>query len=301
MELSCNKTVTVRSFEQKQEQEWDFAQNHRAASHPDDGDWGTASSLLMVRNRGDSPTNGRELGHNCAIQVETILIIEDDQRVQKALRRLFEPEGFEVQERGDGRMGVNAARELSPAAVVLDLRLPGMPGHDVCREIKSSMPDVPVIILSATTDVVDKVSLLELGADDYVTKPFSPRELLARVRRAIRRRDAGRTARAAGAGARDEYRFADVSIDFTRMQLFRGGQPLAATAQEFKILKFMVHNPERVISREELLNAVWGYQHYPTTRTVDTHMLKLRQKVERDPANPSHIVTVHGVGYKFVP
>ena len=230
--------------------------------------------------------------------METILIIEDDQRVQKALRRLFEPEGFAVQERADGRTGVSAARELSPAAVVLDLRLPGMPGHDVCREIKSSMPEVPVIILSATTDVVDKVSLLELGADDYVTKPFSPRELLARVRRAIRRRSA---TGAAVSSSTEVYKFADISIDFSRMQLSRSGQPLAATAQEFKILRFMVQNPERVISREELLNVVWGYQHYPTTRTVDTHMLKLRQKVEIDPANPSHIITVHGVGYKFVP
>ena len=231
--------------------------------------------------------------------VETILIIEDDQRVQKALRRLFEPEGYAVEERGDGRMGVDAARELSPSAVVLDLRLPGMPGHDVCREIKSTMPDVPVIILSATTDVVDKVSLLELGADDYVTKPFSPRELLARVRRAIRRRTA--TPAATASSASEVYKFADVSIDFARMLVFRSGQPLPATAQEFKILKFMVQNAERVISREELLNVVWGYQHYPTTRTVDTHMLKLRQKLERDPANPSHFVTVHGVGYKFVP
>lgn len=231
------------------------------------------------------------------VLLETILIIEDDPRVQKALRRLFEPEGYAVQEQADGRSGVNAARQHSPAAVVLDLRLPGMPGHDVCRELKSAMPEVPVIILSATTDVVDKVSLLELGADDYVTKPFSPRELLARVRRAIRRRGA---APPAGVSS-DVYKFADVSIDFTRMQLIRAGRQLAATAQEFKILRFMSQNPERVISREELLNAVWGYQHYPTTRTVDTHMLKLRQKLESDPANPSHIITVHGVGYKFVP
>jgi len=231
--------------------------------------------------------------------VETILVIEDDQRVQKALRRLFEPEGYEVEERGDGRLGVDAARDLSPAAVVLDLRLPGMNGHDVCREIKSRSPEVPIIILSATTDVVDKVSLLELGADDYVTKPFSPRELLARVRRAIRRR----TARApeTAAAASDTCQVGDVTIDFTRMQLSRAGRALMATAQEFKILKFLVQNPERVISREELLNAVWGYQHYPTTRTVDTHMAKLRQKLESDPANPSHIITVHGVGYKFVP
>ena len=242
--------------------------------------------------------NDERPGSGARKPVETILVIEDDQRVQKALRRLFEPEGYEVEERGDGRLGVAAAHELSPAAVVLDLRLPGMNGHDVCREIKSRTPEVPIIILSATTDVVDKVSLLELGADDYVTKPFSPKELLARVRRAIRRR----TARPADVStAVDTCQVGEVTIDFSRMQLLRAGRPLLATAQEFKILKFLVQNPERVISREELLNAVWGYQHYPTTRTVDTHMAKLRQKLEFDPANPSHIITVHGVGYKFVP
>jgi DNA-binding response OmpR family regulator len=228
--------------------------------------------------------------------MDRILIVEDDHRVRKALRRLFEPEGYEVQEREDGDAGIEAARTSPPAAVVLDLRLPGLSGRDVCRELKSSLPNVPVIILSATTDVIDKVSLLELGADDYVTKPFSPRELLARVRRAIRR-----TAAPASQVRADTFQFGDATIDFARMHLSRAGQPIAATAQEFKILKFLVLNPERVISREELLNAVWGYQNYPTTRTVDTHMLKLRQKLEVDPADPRHIVTVHGVGYKFVP
>lgn len=228
--------------------------------------------------------------------METILVVEDDPRVRKALRRLFEPEGYEVVEREDGLSGIEAARAASPSAVVLDLRLPGMSGRDVCRELKSSMASLPVIILSATTDVIDKVSLLEIGADDYVTKPFSPRELLARVRRAIRR-----TAAPSVPAASDTFRFGDITIDFGRMHLSRGGQQVPATAQEFKILKFLVQNPERVISREELLNAVWGYQHYPTTRTVDTHMLKLRQKLEVNPADPAHIVTVHGVGYKFVP
>lgn len=228
--------------------------------------------------------------------VERILIIEDDPRVRKALRRLFEPEGYEVVEREDGQSGIEAARATSPAAVVLDLRLPGISGRDVCRELKSSMAAVPVIILSATTDVIDKVSLLEIGADDYVTKPFSPRELLARVQRAIRR-----NASPATQTPSDTFRFGEVTIDFVRMHLSRAGQQLSATAQEFKILRFLVQNPERVISREELLNAVWGYQHYPTTRTVDTHMLKLRQKLEVNPADPAHIVTVHGVGYKFVP
>ena len=226
--------------------------------------------------------------------MDKILIVEDDRRVQKALRRLFETEGYEVDSAFDGSAGLEAAKTTPVAAVVLDLRLPAMSGRDVCREIKTTNPNIPVIILSAMTDVVDKVSLLEMGADDYVTKPFSPRELLARVRGAIRR-----STRQAAPG--DVFSFGDVIVDFNSMQLTRSGQPIAMTAQEFKILRFMSQNAERVISREELLNAAWGYQSYPTTRTVDNHMLKLRQKVERDPANPVHFRTVHGVGYRFVP
>ena len=151
---------------------------------------------------------------------------------------------------------------------------------------------MPIIVLSATSDVSDKVLLLELGADDYVTKPFSPRELLARVRAALRR-----TVRPI---VTDKFSFADISVDFTKMEVIRDGKSLALTAQEFKTLKFMVQNPERVITRDELLNEVWGYHNYPSTRTVDNHILKLRQKLEKDPANPVHFRTIHGVGYKFV-
>jgi DNA-binding response OmpR family regulator len=225
--------------------------------------------------------------------MERILIVEDDPRVQKALRRLLEPEGYAIEATSDGASGLKAALERPPSAVVLDLRLPAMSGRDVCREIKQAVPNVPVIIVSATTDTIDKVSLLELGADDYVTKPFSPRELLARVRAAIRR--SSRTP------ATEIYKFDDVVVDFTKMQLTRGGELVPMTAQEFKILKFMAQNPERVIPREELLNAAWGYQNYPTTRTVDNHILRLRQKLEKDAAKPVHFCTVHGVGYKFVP
>ena len=225
--------------------------------------------------------------------MQRILVIEDDHRVQKALRRLFGPEGFEIDTASDGASGLKTALEQPPAAVVLDLRLPAMSGRDVCREIKQAVPHVPVIIVSAASDTIDKVSLLELGADDYVTKPFSPRELLARVRAAIRR--------AARTTASETYKFGDVVVDFTKMQLSRGGQLVQLTAQEFKILRFMTQNPERVIPREELLNAAWGYQSYPTTRTVDNHILKLRQKLESDAADPVHFCTVHGVGYKFVP
>jgi DNA-binding response OmpR family regulator len=224
--------------------------------------------------------------------MERILVVEDDRAVQKALKRLFEGESLAVEITSDGKSGLEAFRRSTPSVVVLDLRLPHMSGRDVCQEIKKHSPTVPVIVLSAASDVSDKVLLLELGADDYVTKPFSPRELLARVRAALRR-----NVRSASA---DVVGFDGVSVDFTKMEVVRDGESIGMTAQEFKTLKFLLQNAERVITRDELLNEVWGYQNYPSTRTVDNHILKLRQKLERDPANPAHFRTVHGVGYKFV-
>jgi DNA-binding response OmpR family regulator len=227
-----------------------------------------------------------------AIAMDRILVVEDDRAVQKALKRLFEAEGYTVQIASDGNSAVEGFRQTVPSAVVLDLRLPGLPGREVCREFKQHSPAVPIIVLSATSDVSDKVLLLELGADDYVTKPFSPRELLARLRAALRRTNRTNTT--------DTFSFNDIFIDFTKMEIVREGKTITLTAQEFKTLKFMVQNAERVITRDELLNEVWGYQNYPSTRTVDNHILKLRQKLEKDPANPVHFRTVHGVGYKFV-
>jgi two-component system, OmpR family, alkaline phosphatase synthesis response regulator PhoP len=224
--------------------------------------------------------------------VDRILVVEDDRAVQRALKRLFEAEGYAVQAVADGTLAVEVFRSSAPSAVVLDLRLPGIPGREVCSELKKHAPNVPIIVLSAASDVSDKVLLLELGADDYVTKPFSPRELLARVRAALRR-----TIRSSPA---EKFSFGDVHIDFTKMEVVRDGKTVALTAQEFKTLKFMAENAERVITRDELLNEVWGYHNYPSTRTVDNHILKLRQKLEKDPANPVHFRTVHGVGYKFV-
>jgi DNA-binding response OmpR family regulator len=224
--------------------------------------------------------------------MERVLVIEDDRAVQKALKRLFEAEGYAVDVASDGSDGLQKFRAAQPSALVLDLRLPGLGGQDVCREVKQEAPTVPVIILSAKSEVTDKVLLLEIGADDYVTKPFSPRELLARVRAAVRR--SGR------APAGETFGFGDVTVNFTKMEVMRGGQLVAVTAQEFKILKFMSENLERVVSREELLNEVWGYQHYPSTRTVDNHIMRLRQKLEKDPSNPLHFRTVHSSGYKFV-
>ena len=225
---------------------------------------------------------------------EKILIIEDDRAVQKALLRLFEGEGFAVELAGNGTEGLQMFRASMPSVLVLDLSLPGTPGQDICREISQAAPQLPIIILSARTEVVDKVLLLELGAHDYVTKPFSPRELLARVRTAMRRR-------AMPAPVAETFSFSDVNVDFTKMELRRNGELVPMTSQEFKVLKFMIQNAERVLTREELLNQVWGYRNYPSTRTVDNHILRLRQKLEVDPANPLHFRTVHSAGYKFVP
>ena len=225
--------------------------------------------------------------------MKKILVVEDDRTVQRALKRIFESEDYVVEVTNDGKSGLDAFRSSPPSAVVLDLRLPGMAGNDVCREIKKHAPSLPVIVLSAKADVTDKVLLLELGADDYVTKPFSPRELVARVRAAVRRTNRSE--------AQEVFGFADVSIDFAKMEVKRAGQPVILTTQEFKLLRHFTQNPSRVMSRSELLNEVWGYQDYPSTRTVDNHVWKLRLKLEGDPANPVHFQTVHGAGYKFVP
>jgi DNA-binding response OmpR family regulator len=227
--------------------------------------------------------------------LERILVIEDDRAVQKALKRLFEGEGFAVDIAGNGAAGLEMFRAAAPSVLVLDLSLPGTPGQDVCREISQAAPSLPIIILSARTEVMDKVLLLELGAHDYVTKPFSPRELLARVRTAMRRSLSMRTP------LTETFAFGDVKVNFTKMELWRDGSLVPLTSQEFKVLKFMIQNAERVLSREELLNLVWGYRNYPSTRTVDNHILRLRQKLEKDPANPLHFRTVHSSGYKFVP
>lgn len=225
--------------------------------------------------------------------MEKILIIEDDRSLHKALKRAFESEGYALEFAADGEAGLQAFRNSPPSFVVLDLKLPKVHGREVCRILKGEAPNLPIIVLSASTDEVDKVLLLEMGADDYVTKPFSPKELLARVHSVSRR--------VRGPKLIDQYAFDDVAVDFAKMELIRAGAQIPLTPQEFKILKYFVRNPERVISRDELLNQVWGYDCYPSTRTVDNHIMKLRQKLEREPMNPAHFKTVHGAGYKFVP
>ena len=225
--------------------------------------------------------------------MERILVIEDDAALRKILRRLFSAEGYEVDVVPDAASGLESLGRGVPAAVVVDLPRPGSSGCDLCKEIAALIPGLPLVVLSVSSDVADKVLLLEMGADDYITVPFSPRELVARLRALIRR--------ASHASPEGVYVFADVTVDFSRIEITRGGEKITVTPKEFKTLQFLTRNAQRVISRDELLDKVWGYENYPCTRTVDNHMLRLRQKLEIDPSNPSHFLTVHGIGYKFVP
>jgi DNA-binding response OmpR family regulator len=222
-----------------------------------------------------------------------ILVVEDDPRMQKVLQRMFHEQGYTVTVCGDGQAGLDAFHTVKPSAVVLDLLLPNIFGRDLCKTMKAEQPEIPVIVVSAVSEVADKVLLLELGADDYVTKPFSPRELMARVQAALRRRHKPT--------AIVTYKFGDCEVDFARMSARRAGVPITLTAHEFKLLKYFVENAERVLSREELLNEVWGYNSYPTTRTVDNQILKLRQKLEQNSNEPRYLQTIYGAGYKFVP
>ena len=225
--------------------------------------------------------------------MEKILVIEDDRATRKALKQLCEPEGYAVEVAENGADGLTMFRSCRPNFVILDLRMPQLGGQDVCRRIRKESDEVPILILTGSAAEVDRVLLLELGADDYVIKPFSPKELLARVRAVLRRSRRSTVV--------EQLHFGDVSVNFVKMEALRDERPVALTPQEFKILKYFSQNAERVISRDQLLSDVWGYNSYPSTRTVDSHILTLRQKLERDPANPVHFLTVHNVGYKFAP
>ena len=224
---------------------------------------------------------------------ERILVIEADAALQKSLQQIFSSEGYEVDVVPDGAAGLEMLRLRTPAAVILYLQRTGSSSYDLCTRIAKLIPGLPLLILSARSDVAEKVLLLEQGADDYQTLPFSPMELVARLRALIRR--------ASRVNADNLYVFEDVMVDFSRAEISRGGEKIAVTTKEFETLKFLAQNSRRVISRDELLREVWGYRNGASTRTVDTHILRLRRKLERDPSHPTHLLTVHRVGYKFVP
>jgi DNA-binding response OmpR family regulator len=226
--------------------------------------------------------------------MSVILVIEDDPAILRGLADNLRFESYEVLTAGDGETGYRLITERKPDLVLLDLMLPRMSGYELCRKVRAEGVAAPILMLTARGEEADRVLGLDLGADDYVTKPFSVRELLARVRALLRRAQPPKT-------LPDELRFDEVVIDFRRYEARRQGRPLEMTRKEFQILRLLAARAGEVVTRDELLNEVWGYENYPSTRTVDNHIAGLRAKIECDPSQPQHLRTVHGVGYKFVP
>lgn len=222
-----------------------------------------------------------------------ILIVEDEPAMVAGLRDNFEYEGYEVISAEDGVSGLERALNDNPDLVVLDVMMPRMSGLDVCKQLKTKRPSVPIIMLTARGQEIDKVVGLELGADDYVTKPFSVRELMARVKAVLRRVSSA-------VPAPEIYKFSDVEVNVRSNEVRRNGDLVDLSAKEFALLAYFIAHPVETLSRDRLLDAVWGYENYPNTRTVDTHIVHLRQKLEPNPEEPRFILTVHGSGYKFV-
>ncbi|HMH06833.1 MAG TPA: response regulator transcription factor [Terriglobales bacterium] len=222
-----------------------------------------------------------------------ILIVEDEPNMVAGLRDNFEFEGYDVITAPDGVAGLERALNEAPDLVILDVMMPRMSGLDVCQQLKSKRPSLPIIMLTARGQEVDKIVGLELGADDYVTKPFSIRELLARVKAVLRRSKIVPK-------EKESYSFGEVEVNLKSCQVSRGGETLDFSAKEFDLLKYFLCHPGEALSRDRLLEDVWGYDRFPTTRTVDAHIVRLRQKVEPKPEEPRFILTVHGTGYKFV-
>ncbi len=222
-----------------------------------------------------------------------ILLVEDEQAMVRALQDAFEHHGYSVKTAGDGETGLQLAHSEQPDLILLDIMLPGQDGFEVCRRLRAEGFAAPILMLTARSEEVDRVVGLEIGADDYVVKPFSTRELLARVKAHLRRPSNAPP-------SVTPCNFGDVSVDFAGSVVTRAGMPVELTSTELTILRLLVERRNEVVSREQILNHVWGYDTYPESRTVDTHILNLRHKLEADPRKPRHILTVHGLGYKFV-
>ncbi len=252
-------------------------QNNRATdSQPDNA---------KAEHRGDGVGSGNKRTR--------ILIVEDEPAMVAGLRDNFEFEGYDVISADNGKAGLERALADDPDLVVLDVMMPLMSGLDVCKQLKARRPSVPIIMLTARGQEIDKVVGLELGADDYVTKPFSVRELMARAKAVLRRVSPQ-------PGLPDVYRFSDVEVNVRSNEVLRAGTPIELSAKEFALLAYFISHPAETLSRDRLLDAVWGYENYPNTRTVDAHIVHLRQKLELNPEEPRFILTVHGSGYKFV-
>lgn len=231
-----------------------------------------------------------------------ILVVEDEEPILMGLRDNLEMEGYEVETAMDGDTALVVADQFQPHLVLLDLMLPGKSGFEVCRHLRRKFPQVHVIMLTAKGDEPSKITGLEVGADDYVTKPFSLLELLARIKSAMRRRESVHTAEAPREKREDDiFRLGDLEIDFKKFIAKKSGEILDLNSREFQLMRYLVSRKGEVVLREEILEHVWGYNpdNMPTTRTIDNHIVKLRQKLEKDPSNPNIIVSVRGVGYRL--
>jgi len=223
-----------------------------------------------------------------------VLIVEDDPGISLSLKDEFESLGYTVIKTDNEQKGLTIARQKSPDLIILDLMLPGMDGYEVCRELRNEGNRTPIIMLTAKNNEIDKVLGLELGADDYVTKPFSLRELMARVR-AVMRRTTERIE------DKDSYCFGQIELDFKKYEARREGKKLELTALQFHMLKLLIQKKGEVLSRDELIDEIWGRDNvWISRRTIDSHIANIRKKIEDDPYHPTHILSIRGVGYKFV-
>jgi DNA-binding response OmpR family regulator len=228
------------------------------------------------------------------VGMETVLIVEDDPAISLGLSKNLKYEGYEVLTATRGDEGLQLAIEKQPDLIVLDIMLPNMSGFEICKTLKRNEVEIPIIILSAKDQEIDKIMGLDLGADDYMTKPFSIRELIARINAVLRRKKRYEK-------DMETFTFADVEIDFAARTVTRGETALDFSPREFDLLAYFVRHPNEVMDRRQILNKVWGYDYYGTARTIDNFVTKLRQKLEPNPNKPVHFVTARGIGYKFVP
>ena len=225
--------------------------------------------------------------------MKTILIIEDDPAISRGLEESLKTENYDVICEENGESGFKTAQSSNPELIILDLMLPGKNGLDICKELRQEGNNVLILMLTSKTEEMDKVLGLEMGADDYVTKPFSIRELIARIKALLRRRIEIQK-------DIEKFSFGNVELDFKRMEANKKNKQVKMSLKEFEILKFFISHEGEVVSRDRLLDEVWGYENYPTTRTVDNFILMLRKKIEDNPSVPKHILTFHSAGYKFV-
>ena len=225
--------------------------------------------------------------------MKAILIIEDDVTLAKGLEDTLKSEHFKVLCARSGEKGFSMAKQENIDLIILDLKLPDKSGEDICRDLRTGGVDTPILVLTSKKHEMDKVLVLEMGADDYMTKPFSIRELQARIKAILRRK-------AEIKKDIEEYSFGNIYIDFRKLEARKDGKTLTMSAREFETMKYFVQRESEVVTRDMLLDDVWGYEEFPTTRTVDNYILSLRKKIEQDPSKPKHILTVHTAGYKFV-